>query len=474
MHSLSDHEQQKVDEFFALSAAGEGAYGHANFSFIAVSSSDGLELAQGHVILPVGSNVPPTLEVITPSICGCSVLLSDLGVDYRGLISALVSGGIDTPIGRLRFACPEGMQHAPSAYIERFPANFYTSFLHPLHLSISFASHLFMNRQAEFQNDLRAGVKPYDSVIELANELGLRPLRWDVCSLDISAHTLVGVDLRRRIRDGIAHLAMLAAHGIDLAPARLGYRIQTAAGKVIERRAVDADSLQWSDSEDVRVGEFTVTVPEGALIQCFASYRGQWTHQGWIVNPDTSVNPRRVAHEVFDADMNVMKKYLFDPKQLKQNARQLEAGVANLLFMHGFAVNPLAGQYMTDAADLLAVTPTGNFIVVECTTGAIDNDGKLSKLLARTALLSERLRLAGHAHLKCLPVVATTLARDATTDLAVAAEKGIVVLTAEDLQQAVEDTLLSRDADRLFDTQWAAVHPTQDSLFPTEGFPLQG
>jgi hypothetical protein len=63
MHSLSDYEQLKVDEFFALSAAGEGAYGQANFSFIAVSGPDGLELAQGHVILPVGSNVPPRREV---------------------------------------------------------------------------------------------------------------------------------------------------------------------------------------------------------------------------------------------------------------------------------------------------------------------------------------------------------------------------------------------------------------------------
>jgi len=167
-----------------------------------------------------------------------------------------------------------------------------------------------------------------------------------------------------------------------------------------------------------------------------------------------------------------MKKYLFDPKQLKQNARQLEVGVANLLFMHGFSVNSLAGQFLTDAVDLLAVTPSGNFAVVECTTGAIDNDGKLSKLLARTASLSERLRQAGHAHLKCLPVVVTTLSRDAVTDLPLAAENGVAVLTVEDLRQAVEETLLPRDADRLFEVQWASVQTVQDSLFPADSSSL--
>jgi len=466
MHSLSDLEQQRVDEFLAISAAEEDVYGHANFSFIAVASPDGLELAQGHVILPVGSNVPPVLEVVTPSIYGCSVRLSDLGVDCRGLIDALARDGIDTPVGRLRFAHREEMQHALSTYIERFPADFYSSVLHQVRLSVSIGSHLFTNRQAEFQNDLRAGVKPYDSAVELANELGLRPLRWDACSLDFSANTLVGVDLQRRIQDGVANLAMLAAHGIDLAHARLGYRVQTAAGNVIERRAVEADELSWSGDGDVRVGEIAVAVPEGAVIQCFASYRGQWTHQGWIANPDTSINPRRVAHEVFDANLSGLRKYLFDPKLLKQNARHLESGVANLLFLHGFSVNPLAGQYMTDAVDLLAVAPNGNIAVVECTTGAIDNDGKLSKLLARTSLLAESLRQAGHAYLKCLPVVVTTLPRDAVTDLAMAAEKGVVVFTVEDLQQAVDATPIPRDASKLFDTQWATVHPTQDSLFP--------
>ena len=58
MQILATHEQEKIDEFFALYADASGAYQHANFSFIAVASPEGLILAQGHINLPVGDIVP--------------------------------------------------------------------------------------------------------------------------------------------------------------------------------------------------------------------------------------------------------------------------------------------------------------------------------------------------------------------------------------------------------------------------------
>ncbi|MDR6478677.1 hypothetical protein J2778_006184 [Paraburkholderia graminis] len=474
MERMPAHDQQKLDEFFALCSDYEGAYAHANLGFIAVHGPDGLQLAQGHVILPVGNQVPPRVEVQTPSICGCSVRLSELGVNSRDLVKALLDDGLETPVGKLIFGRHAGNTDAASVHLEQFPSNFYTPEVHPLRLTVSASSHLFTNRQAEFQSDLRAGVVPYDSLAELSFELGLLPLRWDTCSLSITAHTVVGVDLTRHVRNGVAQLAIRAARGVDVSHARLGYRIQDRTGRASARLSVEADALQWHDEDEyLRVGELTVPVPEGSVVQCFASYRGRWTHQGWISDPDNSANLRRLAHEVFDTNLDGIRRSLFDIKQLKQNARTLEAGVANLLFLHGFAVDPLSSQFMTEAADLLAFTPQGHIAVVECTVGAIDNDGKLSKLLARTVALSEKLKATGNAHLKCMPVVITTLPRDAITDLELAAEKGIVVLDVEDLQQALEETQVPREADRTFDRLWASVHSSQASLFPGDALPGQ-
>lgn len=474
MQRLPDHDQQKLAEFFALCRDCEGAYAHANLSFIAVAGPDGLQLAQGHIILPVGNQVPSTMVVQTPSIYGCSVRLSDLGVDTSGLLAALLNDGLNTPVGKLTFGRHAAPPDAASAHLEQYPSNFYTPEIHPLRLTLSTGSHLFTNRQAEFQSDLRAGTTPYDSLNELSFELGLLPLRWDTCSVAVTAHTVVGLDLSRRVHNGVANLALLAARGIDIAHARLGYRIQDRTGKALTRGSVGADSLQWKDKDEyLRVGELSVPIPEGSIVQCFASYRGRWTHQGWIGDPDSSANLRRLAHEVFDASLEGIRRSLFDIKQLKQNARTLEAGIANLLFLHGFAVNPLSGQFMTEAADLLAFTPQGNIAVVECTIGAIDNDGKLSKLLARTVALAEKLKATGNAHLKCLPVVVTTLPREAITDLELASEKGIVVMAVEDLQRWLEETQIPQDPDRSFNALWTSVHRSETSLFPAGELPEQ-
>jgi hypothetical protein len=306
---------------------------------------------------------------------------------------------------------------------------------------------------------------PYDSIGELAVELGLRSVRWDTCTVDFSANNVVAADLQREIVGGTAKLALLAAHGIDLKAARLGYRV-LSSGRVIARRSVGSDELAWRDTEPYRVGELDVQVPDGALVQCFASYDGQWLHQGWVVQPGSYANVRRVAHEALDANFENTRKYLFDEKIHKQDARYLESGVANLLFMLGFSVDPLFGKLMTDNPDLLASTPSGNILVVECTTGAIDNDGKLTKLLSRTRLLVEKLRQAGHAHVRCLPVIVTSIPRSSITDLQSATDAGIVVASFEDLEAALTKTMVPQNADVLFDERWQSVHPIQDSIFP--------
>lgn len=467
MQSLLPHEKQKLDEFASLYAACVDAYEYAKFSFIAVDGPNGLELAQGHVSLPVGKSSLPDLTVKTPTICGCSVQLSTLGVDYMGLISALQGDGIETPVGNLRFGSRESIHSNFSVYLEKLPSNFYTPAIHPLRMCISTGSHVFQNRIVEFQSELRAGVMPYDSVVELASELNLYPLRWDVCSLDVTAEGVVAVDLggHARIHNGVANLMIRVARGVDRTRARLGYRVQGPDRRATERGAFNSSQLTWSDDGDfVVVGSVDIEVPKGSVVQAFASYGGRWIHQGWIIDPENSANVRRSMHEVFDPNLDGIKKSLFDVKSHKQDARILEAGVGNLMFMYGFAVNPLSSHFTTDAADLLAVSPNGNIVVIECTTGAINSNGKLSKLLARSAALLEKLEQTGNPHLKVLPVVVTTMLREALTDEEIASGKGIYIATCEDLERLVGESLIPRDADQAFESLWSLVHSPQEQL----------
>ncbi|APF88651.1 hypothetical protein HI806_01915 [Ralstonia solanacearum] len=468
MPEISSYDERRIQEFMGLIAPWSTAYKDATFSFLGVKNGDHISLAQGHVILPTGKQLPPLFEVVTPSICAGSIRLSTLGLDCSSLIDALVGDGVQTPVGRLVFGVRNGQEESVSAYLERYPRNFYDAQALTVLLSLSCSQHAFVNRQAEFQNDLRAADTPYDSATELAGLLALRPLRWDACTLDFSAHAVVAIDLQREIRDGATTLALLAAHGIDLTPAKLGYRV-LVNGQTVQRRAVKAEELSWRDTEAYRVGELEIELPEGAIVQCFASYGGHWIHQGWLVRPGSFVNSRRVSHEAFDANLENTRRYLSDEKLLKQDSRHFEYAIANLLYMLGFAVDPLFGPLMRDNPDLLASTPSGNIVVVECTTGAIDNEGKLTKLLTRTRTLEDKLRQSGHAHVRCLPVIVTSLPRGAIADLQPAKDAGIVVACAEDIEGALSRTLFPQNPDVLFEEQWQSVRPPQDSLFPELG-----
>ncbi|MGE8672628.1 MAG: hypothetical protein ACN6PB_06280, partial [Achromobacter kerstersii] len=117
--------------------------------------------------------------------------------------------------------------------------------------------------------------------------------------------------------------------------------------------------------------------------------------------------------------------------------------------------------------DLLAVSPNGNIAVIECTTGAINSNGKLSKLLARSAALLEKLEQTGNPHLKVLPIVVTTIRREALTDEEIASSKGIYIATCEDLERVVGESLIPQNADQAFESLWSLVHSSQEQLILT-------
>ena len=48
-------------------------------------------------------------------------------------------------------------------------------------------------------------------------------------------------------------------------------------------------------------------------------------------------------------------------------------------------------QKLQDGPDIIALTPIGNIGVIECTSGLLDTDDKLAKLVQRTNLIRKKL-----------------------------------------------------------------------------------
>jgi hypothetical protein len=81
----------------------------------------------------------------------------------------------------------------------------------------------------------------------------------------------------------------------------------------------------------------------------------------------------------------------------------MESVVAWLLWMLGFSVAHLNTRRTRDAADLLVTSPAGHFAVVECTTGLLKAENKLSLLHERAEAVRRSLAVSNRSHLHLLP-----------------------------------------------------------------------
>jgi hypothetical protein len=95
-------------------------------------------------------------------------------------------------------------------------------------------------------------------------------------------------------------------------------------------------------------------------------------------DPDRVQNPRRAVYEAFDPKLENLKNILSNAQGRGEEARDLESAIAWLLWMLGFSVAHLNTRKMREAPDLIAATPQGHFLIVECTTGLLKAENKLS------------------------------------------------------------------------------------------------
>jgi hypothetical protein len=123
--------------------------------------------------------------------------------------------------------------------------------------------------------------------------------------------------------------------------------------------------------------------------------------------------------------------------------------------------------------DLIATTPKGDFAVIECTTGLLKEESKLSLLYARTQTVRRALEASGHGHLRVLPIIVTSKSReDIKAEIEQAERHGIVVATREDLEDALTRTQIFLAADELYEQAIQAASAAQAKYEAQPTLPL--
>jgi hypothetical protein len=155
----------------------------------------------------------------------------------------------------------------------------------------------------------------------------------------------------------------------------------------------------------------------------------------------------RALIESYDPELKQIKAMLFEgDKRGGGDTRAVESAVSWLLWMMGFTPAHFGStKQLQDGPDILATTPSRNIVMVECTTGMLKVD-KLAKLAERRTNLRDRLNASGHSFLRIIAAIATTMRRaEIEADIEHAERLGILVITREDLENSLSQTLVSQD-----------------------------
>ena len=126
-----------------------------------------------------------------------------------------------------------------------------------------------------------------------------------------------------------------------------------------------------------------------------------------------STEPAARCLRVADKNVELLKKIIAEALRKGDEARDFEAAIAWLFWMLGFSVVQLGHTKRSNqaAADVILTSPSGNFAVVECTTGLLKADQKLSLLHQRAQSVRRSLDDMQFNHLHVLPVIVTSKPR---------------------------------------------------------------
>jgi hypothetical protein len=470
--TILDLHQKFIDDFFcAIEPLHRENKNPGSFSYLAVKQGEEFYLVQGALVFNNAPSKTPFSHFRSDNVRAGNYRLSELNLDARGVVAALLYGQLPTPDGELFFpgnesgnrgATYEPFHHEGIKTQSRFDVLTLLGGLQATYI-----------RQPLFDWELRAAPTPYEGLQELAFEYKIGQLR-SVVSVEVIALGIAAVDFTSVVSGTNAKLKVFLVHGLSTEKVTLGYRI-FAQDRVESRSMIKGSAMAWTQTADFQHGTIEISVPNAAVIQCFVSYCGIAQHFGWLSDPKTMQNPKRAVYNIFDDNLEILNDFLSKSGGKGRNARDLESGIAWLLWMLGFSVAHFGGTVLMQekAADLIATTPKGDFVVIECTTGLLKADNKLPLLIERTERVKAGVVASNNKHLRVLAAIVTSRPRaEISADIEQAEKLGVLVISRENLEQAVSKTLRLANAEQLYDEAIKSVESAKEKYETQTSLPL--
>lgn len=466
---MSSPYQRDFDGFSTLLSAWKGAYVCAVHSYVGVKTAEGSRLLYGRVLLEpslTGINETPFRFATEHIVAGRFVKAA--AIDIAALIVKAKAGEMDGLDDVVSLAAET------SGSFSTYFAPIYHPFISdgprlPSLLIRGIAKHNLLvtsgdSRQLDWE--MRSADVPFNALDELLEHCGLPTLTQigDSTTLEIIARSPGAIGATSTIDGDEAVIECRAAKALDVSKLRLGYRILQKDQQTV-RASTTGDTFHWRDEADLKIASHRISVGEAAVLQAFLSYDRISLHHWWVTDSKKHFNPRHAIHQVFDQDLELLRRMLLTPETDKPYA--FEGAVSTLLGLLGFSiVNYGRIPKLQKGPDIIALTPLGHVGIIECTVGLLNENDKLAKLVQRTKLIKAKLTDVGYGHLQLQSVIVTPLSRDeVAVDLATAGEHGISVICKEDIEGMFQQVGFPPNADKMFEEAKRLIPSSQPSLF---------
>jgi hypothetical protein len=279
--------------------------------------------------------------------------------------------------------------------------------------------------------ELMGSEPPFESLQELADAFGLGPVQTQNATVELWTTPVLYFTEETQIRGTEAQIAIWLAPALDPNEVRIGHkmrRVAESSGVFLGR------ATRWTRDGDGHRCVHRFVVAEHCELLCTLGY-GK-TVQGFAVLRDERpiANVRRRLYETVDSGLAKLVADLQRFKVAEQNSAAFELLIARLFWLAGFNPIHLGQDKKTErAADIIALTPEDDVLLIECTTGILKKD-KRSQLLRRAQILRDALSQSPSGPCAVIPLMITCLPwLEAQADADQAQADGIGIYSYEDI-----------------------------------------
>lgn len=311
----------------------------------------------------------------------------------------------------------------------------------------------------KIDNSLRCATPPFDGLTDLCRWLSLNEPYNTQSSITLRANPPVDLILNEcSLVSGRLKLVIRAVWNLNLDDIFLS--IRPVPGRTNTRAFIQQD-ISWKRyAKGIKEGVIELDLGNVDAVLVVLMIKKSLVRRNWFEDPSRAVNYRLIATQAFDKDLKELKQALFPDGN---KSREFEKAVATLFYIFGFnQIQPLA----TDGPDIIASTPRGQIIVVECTLKISDAHTKFGKLVQRRGAVVDALKQAGHSTRKVIAILVCPLTKDQIPDIDSKewSENKILLLTKPDIEELLLRTRSIIDPDDLLD-EAVNSNSSQNELF---------